>query len=57
MTVHILETIYHMVAIYGTLVKMITSPGIFFIFSILIHWLVGEGEGGAGGKRSKNGPK
>ena len=48
-----------MVAIYGTLVKMITSPGIFFIFSILIHWLVREGEGGAGarGKRSKNGPK
>ena len=46
-----------MVAIYGTLVKMITSPGIFFIFSILIHWLVREGEGCAGGKRSKNGPK
>ena len=47
-----------MVAIYGTLVKMIISPGVFFIFSKFSFsgWL-GRGRGGAGGKRSKNGPK
>ena len=31
--VYISETIYHMIVIYGTLVKMIISPGAFFIFS------------------------